>query len=89
MQGKSGWEKQKEEEAKEEAERKREEKEKKKIRKKGKTMVSGSSKVDFVHFIFSLFIFSFAFLLLLFSIFRTTQVRGYQSRCHISHNLIA
>jgi len=38
VQGKSEWEKQKEEEAKEEAERKREEKEKKRIKKKGKTM---------------------------------------------------
>ena len=38
VQGKSGWEKQKEEEAKEEAERRREEKEKKRIKKKGKTM---------------------------------------------------
>ena len=38
MQGKSGWEKQKEEEAKEEAEKKREEKNKKKKQKKGKTM---------------------------------------------------
>jgi len=38
VQGKSGWEKQKEEEKREEAGRKREEKEKKKTRKKGKTM---------------------------------------------------
>jgi len=38
VQGKSGWEKQKEEEAKEEAGRKREEKEKKMKMKKGKTM---------------------------------------------------
>ena len=38
VQGKSGWEKQKEEEAKEEAERKREEKDKRKKQKKGKTM---------------------------------------------------
>ena len=38
VQGKSGWEKQKEEEAKEEAEKKREEKNKKKKQKKGKTM---------------------------------------------------
>jgi len=38
VQGKSGWEKQKEEEAKEEAERKKEEKEKKKKQKKGKTV---------------------------------------------------
>ena len=38
VQGKSGWEKQKEEEAKEEVGKKREEKEKKKKQKKGKTM---------------------------------------------------
>ena len=38
VQGKSGWEKQKEEEAKEEAGKKREEKDKKKKQKKGKTM---------------------------------------------------
>jgi len=38
VQGKSGWEKQTEEEAKEEAGKKREEKEKKKKQKKGKTM---------------------------------------------------
>ena len=38
VQGKSGWEKQKEEEAKEEAGRKREERNKKKKQKKGKTM---------------------------------------------------
>jgi len=37
-------------------------------------------------FLFSLFHFIFSFL---FSIFRTAQVRGYQSRCHISHNLMA
>ena len=38
VQGKSGWEKQKEEEAKEEAEKKKEEKEKKKKQKKGRTV---------------------------------------------------
>jgi len=38
VQGKSGWEKQKEEEAKEEAGKKREEKDKRKKQKKGKTM---------------------------------------------------
>jgi len=38
VQGKSGWEKQKEEETKEEAERKREEKEKKKKQRKGETV---------------------------------------------------
>jgi len=41
------------------------------------------------------FIFSFHFILLYFtftftfSIFRTTRVRVYQSRCHISHKLMA
>ena len=36
------------------------------------------------------FIFSFHFILLFFSfLFRTAQVRGYQSRCHISHKLMA
>ena len=38
VQGKSGWEKQKEEEAKEEVEKKKEEKEKKKKQKKGRTV---------------------------------------------------
>ena len=38
VQGKSGWEKQKKEEAKEEAEKKREEKERKRMKKKEKTM---------------------------------------------------
>ena len=38
VQGKSGWEKQKEEEAKEEVEKRKEEKEKKKKQKKGKTV---------------------------------------------------
>jgi len=38
VQGKSGWEKQKEEEAKEEAGKKRKEKDKRKKQKKGKTM---------------------------------------------------
>jgi len=51
--------------------------------------MSRSLAVDFV------FIFSFHFILLLFyfffyfSIFRTTQVGVYQSRCHISHKLMA
>ena len=35
------------------------------------------------------FYFLFSFILILFSIFRTTQVRVYQSRCHISHKLMA
>jgi len=38
VQGKSGWEKQKEEEAKEEAERKKEKNEKRRKQKKGKTV---------------------------------------------------
>ena len=33
--------------------------------------------------------FSFSFSFFSFSIFRTTQVRGYQSCCHISHKLMA
>ena len=44
--------------------------------------MSRSSMVDFV------FIFSFHFILFSF-IFRTTRVRVYQSRCHISHKLMA
>ena len=40
-------------------------------------------------FLFSLFYLIFLFFYFLFSIFRTTQVRGYQSRCHISHKLMA
>ena len=40
------------------------------------------------YFLFSLY-FIFCFLFLLFSIFRTTQVKIYQSRCHISHKLMA
>ena len=39
-------------------------------------------------FIF-IFISYFIFLFFSFSIFRTTRVRGYQSCCHISHNLMA
>jgi len=35
------------------------------------------------------FLFYFSFLFISFSIFRTTRVRGYQSRCHISCNLMA
>ena len=49
--------------------------------------MSRSLTVDFI-FIFS-FHFIFLFLFLLFSIFRTTQVRGYLSRGHISHKLMA
>jgi len=40
------------------------------------------------YFLFSLY-FIFSFLFSLFSIFRTTQVKVYQSRCHISHKLMA
>jgi len=40
-------------------------------------------------FLFSLFYFIFLFFYFLFSIFRTTRVRDYQSRCHISHKLMA
>ena len=42
-----------------------------------------SLMVDFI------FIFSFYFIFLLFSIFRTTRVRVYQSHCYISHKLMA
>ena len=53
------------------------------------TQVSRSLMVDFS--LFSLFIFILLFFSFLFpfSIFRTTQVRVYQSRCHISHKLMA
>jgi len=37
-----------------------------------------------VHFILIFFSFYFSF-----SIFGTTRVKGYQSRCHISHKLMA
>ena len=40
------------------------------------------------YFFFSLY-FYFYFYFILFSIFRTTQVRVYQSHCHISHKFIA
>ena len=48
---------------------------------KGRVM----SKLLTVDFIFSL---SLYFIFILFSIFRTTQVRVYQSHCHISHKLM-
>ena len=35
------------------------------------------------------FTFFFGFLFVYFSIFRTAQVRGYQSCCHIGHKLMA
>ena len=54
-----------------------------------KLVVSRLLMVDFIHFYFFSFILIFLFLYFLFSIFRTTQVRGYQSHCHISHKLMA
>ena len=51
--------------------------------------MSRSLMVDFIfYFLFSLY-FIFIFIFILFSIFRTTQVRVYQSCCHISHKMIA
>jgi len=42
-----------------------------------------------LYFIFSFhFYFTFLFFFFSFSIFRTTRVRVYQSRCHISHKLM-
>ena len=43
----------------------------------------------FISYFYFLFYFSFPFLFFSFSIFRITWVRGYQSRCHISHNWMA
>jgi len=40
-------------------------------------------------YFYFLFYFYFSLLFFYFSIFRTTQVRVYQSRCHISHKLMA
>ena len=54
-----------------------------------KLFLSRSSTVDFVFIFFFLLYFIFIFLFLLFSIFRTTWVRVYQSHCHISHKLMA
>ena len=52
---------------------------------KGVKIVDGG-----LHFIFSFtFFFFFFFFYFLLSIFRTTQVRVHQSRCHISHKLMA
>ena len=49
--------------------------------------LSRSLIVDFIfYFLFSLY---FIFIFLVFSIFRTTRVRGYQSCCYISHKLMA
>ena len=53
------------------------------------TRLSRLLTMDLTFIFVSYFIFSFPFLFFYFSIFRTTQVRGYQSRCHISHNLMA
>jgi len=54
-----------------------------------KYILSRSLTVDFILFsLFILFYFSFLFPFS-FSIFRATWVRGYQSRCHISHKLMA
>ena len=51
-------------------------------------IVSRSLMVDFIlSSLFTLFYFSFLFPFY-FSIFRTTRVRGYQSRCNISHKLM-
>ena len=53
------------------------------------TWLSRSLTADSILFsLFILFYFS-GFLSVYFSIFRTARVRGYQSRCHISHNLMA
>ena len=52
-------------------------------------VVSRRLTVDFIYFYFPSFVLFFLFFSFLFSIFRTTQVRGYQSRCHISHQLMA
>ena len=51
-------------------------------------VMSRSLMVDFIHFYFLSCILLFFVFYFLFSIFRTTQVRGYQSRRHISHNLM-
>ena len=51
--------------------------------------MSRSLTVDCIfYFLFALY-FYFYFYFSLFSIFRTTRVRIYQSHCHISHKLIA
>ena len=50
-------------------------------------MLSRLLTMDLIFIFISYFIFIFLFFS--FSIFRTTRVRGYQSRCHISHNLMA
>ena len=44
---------------------------------------------DGLYFLFSFYFIFFVFFSFSFSIYRTTQVRVYQSRCHISHKLMA
>jgi len=60
------------------------------FKKKDRSVLSRSLTVDFIfYFLFSLyFIFIFIFYFILFSIFRTTRVRVYQSRCNISHKVM-
>ena len=50
--------------------------------------LSRSLMVDFILFSLVIFILLYFTLLFSFSIFRTTRVRVYQSRCHISHKLM-
>jgi len=45
--------------------------------------------VDFIFYFLFLLYFIFIFIFILFSIFRTTWVRVYQSHCHISYKLMA
>ena len=53
------------------------------------SLLSRSLTVDFILFFSFHFYFTFLFFFFFFSIFRTTRVRCYQSRCHISHNSMA
>ena len=52
-------------------------------------IVSRLLTMDFIFPFHFIFLFLFPFIFLLFSIFRSTWVRGYQSCCHISHRLMA
>ena len=52
-----------------------------------RALVSRLLTMDLIFIFISYFIFHFLFFSY-FSIFRTTWVRGYQSRCHISHKLM-
>ena len=52
-------------------------------------VMSRSLTVDVILFSLFIFILLFFSFLFSFSIFRTAQVRVYQSRCHISHKLMA